>query len=75
MDKGQLTMMEETGLLVSFEFKRVKVTLRELQNELLPPWEKVVKRLNKNGKVVKAKKEYKGKLKQDGKLTEKDKIS
>ncbi|WP_268869845.1 hypothetical protein [Clostridium senegalense] len=28
MDKGQLTMMEETGLPVSFEFKVVKSEFR-----------------------------------------------
>ena len=33
-------------------------TLRELQNELLPPWEKVIRKVNRNGKVVKFRNEY-----------------
>lgn len=33
-------------------------TLRQLQKELLPPWEKAIKKANKNGKVVKFRNEY-----------------
>lgn len=33
-------------------------TLRELQNELLPPWEKAIQKVNRNGKIVKIRNEY-----------------
>lgn len=33
-------------------------TLRELQNELLPPWERAIRKANRNGKVVKFRNEY-----------------
>ena len=33
-------------------------TLRELQTELLPPWEKAIRKANRNGKVVKFRNEY-----------------
>ena len=33
-------------------------TLRELQNELLPPWERAIKKANRNGKVIKFRNEY-----------------
>lgn len=33
-------------------------TLRELQKELLPPWERAVNKLNRNGKVVKIRNTY-----------------
>lgn len=33
-------------------------TLRQLQNELLPPWERAIKKANRNGKVVKIRNEY-----------------
>ena len=33
-------------------------TLRELQTDLLPPWEKAIRKANRNGKVVKFRNEY-----------------
>lgn len=33
-------------------------TLRQLQNELLPPWERAIRKANKNGKVVKIRNIY-----------------
>lgn len=33
-------------------------TLRQLQNELLPPWESAVKKANKNGKIVRIRNTY-----------------
>lgn len=33
-------------------------TLRQLQNELLPPWKKAIRKANKNGKVVRFRNEY-----------------
>lgn len=33
-------------------------TLRELQNELLPAWERAIRKANRNGKVVKIRNEY-----------------
>lgn len=33
-------------------------TLRQLQSELLPPWERAIKKANRNGKVVKIRNEY-----------------
>lgn len=39
-------------------FNPIVYTLRELQNALLPKWERAIKRANKNGKVVKLKNTY-----------------
>lgn len=39
-------------------FNPTVYTLRQLQNELLPPWEKQLRKANKNGKVVKIRNIY-----------------
>lgn len=49
---------KNNGIINNMIFNPKIYTLRELQNELLPKWERAVKKLNKNGKVVKIRNVY-----------------
>lgn len=53
------TINSKNGAKISSILFSPKVyTLRQLQIELLPSWEKVIKKVNRNGKVVKFRNEY-----------------
>ncbi|MPU14963.1 hypothetical protein FGL68_07120 [Acinetobacter baumannii] len=49
---------KNNGIINNKIFNPKVYTLRELQNELLPKWERAVKKLNRNGKVVKIRNVY-----------------
>ena len=52
------TRMSVYPLINNIIFNPIVYTLRELQNSLLPKWERAINRANKNGKVVKLRNTY-----------------
>lgn len=49
---------KDNSVIKNMIFNPKIYTLRELQNELLPKWERAVKKLNRNGKVVRIRNVY-----------------